>query len=192
MKNLLLPLLFISLMSCMTEEENFIKKTESYISDSLVEKMNDPQSYEAISTKIVDTIKLHYVYKFDTLILSNQKERLISSIYSDSSIVMLRMKYGLTYQDEYDSFKENKELLKKCIHKLDSVKNVLILKNDTNKIACISLVHTYRFKNKYNGTEIDTLELTCVFNNIKSCYVNHRKGYFFKSKILGSNSPLLN
>jgi len=179
-------------MSCMTEEEKFIKKTESYITDSLVDKMNDPESYKSISTKINDTIKLHDVYKFDTLVLSNQKERLISSIYSDSSSVILRMKYGLTYQDEYNSFNENKELLKKCIHKLDSVKNLIIINNDTNKIACINLVHTYRFKNKYNGTEIDTLNLVYVFNNIKSYYANYKKGYYFNSKILGSNSSLFN
>jgi hypothetical protein len=222
MKNSSLLFLLITFtFSCKTKEEKLISNAESYIKDSVIIKINDPDSYKLVSTQITDSIKLktilisdgkylHDIIMGNDALISlykttislyeiNQKslKRLFAlSNYSYYSNINYRDEYNdniIKINEKYDLIKERK---KQNIHyqKLtDSLSNVI--KNvDTSQIALISIKQVYRYKNTLGGVMLDTANVFYANQNlyVNSIPFNFKKGFNHVSKIVPLKSFRIN
>lgn len=173
MKNIFLFLTIIGLFSCKSDQEKFIIQAENYIKDTIITRINDPESYQVVETKIMDTIPLSKLYRDDTSDLSQsyfstkklikQYDKLIKSFEN--------LYYNSYYNDNYYGMSVSRTNYNECIQlrnalksDFDSTGKKLIgsrkfyksYKIDTNQLGIVRIRQAYRYKNTYGGMMLDT------------------------------------
>jgi hypothetical protein len=190
MKNILLSFILICLFSCKSDQEKFIIEAETYIKDTIISRINDPESYQVVETKIMDTIPLSKLYKDDTSDLSQSyfsTKKLIKQ-YDKLIKNFENLYYNSWYNDNYYGMSVSKVSYNECIQirnslKLDYDSNGKKLiesrkfyksyKIDTTQLGIVRIRQAYRYKNTYGGMMLDTAWIEYT-NNEHKLFVENR------------------
>jgi hypothetical protein len=221
MKNLFTFLLLtLVIFSCKTKEEKLISDAESYIKDSIITKINDPDSYQLVSTNIIDTVKYKAILISDANRLKNNissSKYLISLYQTNLSLLKSNnksLKYLMSFYNSYYELYDYKNQYNDNINQIDDYNKLIKEKNqenisnqkfydaitnsskniDTSEIGIISIRQVYRYKNTLGGVMLDTANIYYANRNIeiKSMSLNFKKGFNHTTQIVPVKSFRLN
>jgi hypothetical protein len=191
MKKIFLFLLIIGLFSCKSDQEKFIIQAETYIKDTIITRINDPESYQVVETKIIDTIPLSKLYREDTIDVS-ETYHLYKDLLKKYSKITKDFKnsyYNAYYNDDYYAMSLSRTYYKESVEDqaiiklgLDTLGKKLVesrkfyksYKIDTTKLGIVKIRQAYRYKNTYGGMMLDTAYIE-YSNDNHHLFIENRK-----------------
>jgi hypothetical protein len=157
-----------------TPDEILIDEFEAYFKTTVIPNLDDPNSYEKVSTQIIDTIFLIDYWRdlentyserlfYHKNTYESSKRLYETALNNNKEFAKYRSKEENEYNNErvneyLEDLKEYEDAVNETQGQIDSLSSLIGNSSNANDIFSIILLHTLRAKNKFGALVKETIE----------------------------------